>query len=392
MQVIQREQDWLTLSKEVAQRASPLASLIDEEDAIPEEIRSLMWEKGLLNLLPLSGGDGLRTAIICSVVEELSKVSAALGLLVIVQAVGTLPILLAGSPEQKSFFEKEIALRKFVAFALTEPKSGSDAQSIRTEAAREGNHYVLNGSKIFVTNGELSDFFVVFARTGENHKESAISAFMVPRDAQGLEVGPKSDLMGMRGVPTTFLTLRNVRVGREHLLGEEGKGFKVAMKTLDISRPYIGAQAVGIAAGALEFALQFARKRVLFGQPISQQQGIQFMLSDMATGIEAARQLVYHAARAMDSRDPLATRYSAMSKYFASDMAMKVTADAFQVLGGYGCLRGNPVERMMRDAKITQIFEGTNQIQRIVVSRSLLRDHLNGGTQRGGIKAGETDG
>lgn len=367
------EKDLRAALKELEMKAAPHAARIDEENKIPESIRELLWRDGLLDLVPLDGGEPLNARRVCAAVEHASKVSAALGLLLIVQAVGALPVFLAGSAEQKKFYAGEIAAKKFMAFALTETKSGSDAQSIQTRGEKTKDGYVLSGSKIFVTNGELAHHFVIFAQTGSGEKP-AISAFAVQRGDKGLEVGPRSELTGMRGVPTTFLTLRNVKVAEKNRIGREGDGFKIAMKTLDISRPFIAAQAVGIAQASLEAALQFSRKRILFGKPISDQQGIQFMLSDMATGIEAARSLVRRAARSLDEGEKHASRYSAMAKYFASDMAVKVTTDAFQILGGYGCIKGNPVERMARDAKITQIFEGTNQIQRIVVARSLLKD------------------
>jgi len=302
--------------------------------------------------------------------------------MILAHSVGLMPLMMAGNEEQKRrFYTKVAEERALAAFALTEPEAGSDASSLKTTAILQGDYYIVNGRKCFVTNGGVADLYSVFVTTSPGKRREGISVLMVERDTHGLTIGKKEEKMGMRGSDTTDLIFEDAVVPKENLIGEEGQGWELAMMTLNLSRPAIGAQAVGIAQGALDFALEYATKRVQFGQKLADFQGIQFMLADMATKIEAARALVYKAAALLDEkvyeRDRMSARgvdkLSAMAKCFASDVAMEVTTNAVQILGGYGYLKDYPVERMMRDAKVTQIFEGTNQIQRIVIARNLLR-------------------
>ncbi|OAT85816.1 acyl-CoA dehydrogenase family protein [Desulfotomaculum copahuensis] len=363
------------------QKVAPRAAAIDEEDAFPWDLKELFAGQELLGAgVPEAyGGTGAGLPAVCVVVEEIARVSAAASLIVAAQELGLMPILLAGSEEQKRKYLPGLAAGELIsAFALTEPNAGSDAGSVRTGARREGSKYVLNGQKCFITNGGLADVYTVFASTDPARGIKGLSAFIVEKDAPGFAAGKKEKKMGIRGSQTAELIFEDCEVPAENLLGKEGDGFKIAMMTLDHTRPVIGAQAVGIACGALEYALNYARERVQFGRPIAGFQGIQFMLADMGTRVEAARQLVYKAACFIEEAGvkgaPPAeiSRYSSMCKLFASDVAMQVTVDAVQILGGYGYMREYPLERMMRDAKITQIYEGTNQIQRLVVARSML--------------------
>jgi alkylation response protein AidB-like acyl-CoA dehydrogenase len=263
-----------------------------------------------------------------------------------------------------------------MAFCLTEPLAGSDVGSIQMTATKEGGQYLLNGKKSFVTNGGVADKYVVFAKTSPPKGRRGISAFVVDKGSPGMTFSSKDDKIGMRGIPSCTITFKNVSVLNPYLIGEEGDGFKIAMETLNRSRPAIGAQALGIAESAMETATLFAMRRRQFGKPIAKLEGMQFMLAEMATMVESAKALVYKAAWHLDKNLPHATKYSAMSKYFASDVAMKITTDAVQILGGYGCLRGGNLERTMRDAKITQIYEGTNQVQRFVVAEQVIKEFL----------------
>jgi len=296
---------------------------------------------------------------------------------VIVQSVGTLPLLLAGNDAQKSQCLPRIQKEQFImAFCLTEPLAGSDVGSMQMTATREGSQYLLNGKKNFVTNGGVADRYIVFAKTQPPKGRRGISAFAVNKELPGMTFGSKDDKIGMRGIPSCAITFKEVPVPAAQLLGEEGDGFRIAMETLNRSRPAVGAQALGIAESAMETAALFAMRRKQFGKPIAKLEGMQFMLADMATMIESAKALVYKAAWHLDKDLPHATKYSAMSKFFASDVAMKVTTDAVQILGGYGCLKSGNLERNMRDAKITQIYEGTNQVQRFVVAEQLIKEFL----------------
>jgi alkylation response protein AidB-like acyl-CoA dehydrogenase len=294
--------------------------------------------------------------------------------MIAVQELGALPIIIAGSEEQKAKYIPKLASGEYIAaYALTEAGSGSDAAgSMRTRAEKRGDTYVLNGSKIWITQGSVADVICVFAVTDPEKGPNGISAFVVEKTFPGFKVGKLEKKMGIRGSPTCELFFENCVVPAENMLGPEGTGFKTAMKVLDKSRPGIAAQAVGIAQGALDFAAQYAQERMAFGKPIAQQQGIQFMLADMKVEVEASRLLLYEAARKCDESAPDLTLYAALAKLKAGDTAMKVTTDAVQILGGFGYSTDYPVERMMRDAKITQIYEGTQQIQRLVIARTLV--------------------
>ena len=320
------------------------------------------------------GGLGLSFLTYVKVVEEVSKACASSGLMIAVQELGALPIIIAGNDAQKTQYIPKLASGEYIAaYALTEAGSGSDAAgSMRTRAEKRGDSYVLNGNKIWITQGSVADVISVFAVTDPTKGPNGISAFVVEKNFPGFKVGKLEKKMGIRGSPTCELIFENCVVPAENLLGEEGTGFKTAMKVLDKSRPGIAAQALGIAQGALDYATEYTKQRVAFGKPISQQQGLQFMLADMKVEVEASRLLLYEAARKCDQSAPDLTLYAALAKLKAGDTAMKVTTDAVQILGGFGYSTDYPVERMMRDAKITQIYEGTQQIQRLVIARTLV--------------------
>ncbi len=379
--------DWLEeahplrqeVRKMVEEGVKPRAREIEESDAFPFDMADRFFQEGYLQvLIPKEcGGGGGHITSFCIIAEEVAKVSASLSLLVVVQGVGTLPILIAANePKRIELCSQIVRDRLLMAFCLTEPMAGSDVASLQMRATKQRDQYLLNGKKSFVTNGGIADRYVVFAKTDPSRGRRGISAFLVDKDQNGLIYGSKDDKIGMRGVPSCTLTFRDVSVSSEYLLGQEGDGFKIAMETLNRSRPAIGAQALGIAESAMEVATLFAMKRRQFGKPIAKLEGMQFMLAEMATMIESAKALVYKAAYYLDHDLPHATKYSAMSKYFASDVAMKITTDAVQILGGYGCLRSSHLERTMRDAKITQIYEGTNQVQRFVVAEQLIKEFL----------------
>jgi alkylation response protein AidB-like acyl-CoA dehydrogenase len=360
----------------VKERVEPRAAEIDANGEFPWDIKQLFAENDLLGIpFPAEyGGLGGSFVTYVKVVEEVSKACASSALIIAVQELGALPILIGGSDEQKQRWIPDLASgAKIAAYALTEPGSGSDAAgSMRTKARRDGDDYILDGTKIWITNGSVADVVTVFAVTDSSKGANGISAFVVEKGTPGFTVGKLEKKMGIRGSPTVELSFDNCRVPAANLLGEEGVGFKIAMKVLDKSRPGIAAQALGIAQGALDYATEYTKQRVAFGKPISQQQGLQFMLADMKTEVESARLLLYEAARKCDESAPDVTTYAAMAKLKCGDVAMSVTTDAVQLLGGYGYSTEYPVERMMRDAKITQIYEGTQQIQRIVIARSMV--------------------
>lgn len=366
--------------REVAEKVvKPRAKEIEESDEFPFDMASQFFKKGYLQvLIPKHlGGMGGDITSFCIIAEEIAKVSASMALLVIVQSVGTLPILIFGNDSQKLEFCSQIPRDHLImAFCLTEPLAGSDVGSMQMRATRDGDHYLLSGKKSFITNGGVADKYVVLAKTDPSRGRRGISAFLVDKGVHGITFGLKDDKIGMRGIPSCSITFRDVLTSKADLLGEEGEGFKIAMETLNRTRPAIGAQAVGIAESAMEIAGLFAMRRRQFGKPIAKLEGMQFMLAEMATMIESAKALVYKAAWHLDKGLRHATKYSAMCKYFASDVAMKVTTDAVQILGGYGCLKSGNLERTMRDAKITQIYEGTNQIQRFVVAEQLIKEFL----------------
>ncbi|MGH0527599.1 acyl-CoA dehydrogenase AcdA [Bacillus cereus] len=355
---------------------APTAAERDEEERFDRELFDQMAELGLTGIpWPEEyGGIGSDYLAYVIAIEELSRVCASTGVTLSAHtSLAGWPIFKFGTEEQKQKFLRPMAEgKKIGAYGLTEPGSGSDAGGMKTIAKRDGDHYVLNGSKIFITNGGIADIYVVFALTDPESKQRGTSAFIVESDTPGFSVGKKESKLGIRSSPTTEIMFEDCRIPVENLLGGEGQGFKVAMQTLDGGRNGIAAQAVGIAQGALDASVEYARERHQFGKPIVAQQGIGFKLADMATDVEAARLLTYQAAW-LESEGLPYGKESAMSKVFAGDTAMKVTTEAVQVFGGYGYTKDYPVERYMRDAKITQIYEGTQEIQRLVISRMLTK-------------------
>ncbi|MDV2886504.1 acyl-CoA dehydrogenase [Alkalihalophilus pseudofirmus] len=355
----------------------PTAEERDEEERFDREIFDKMAELGLTGIpWPEEyGGIGADYVSYCIAVEELSRVCASTGVTLSAHtSLAGWPVYKFGTEEQKQKFLRPMAEgKKIGAYGLTEPGSGSDAARMKTTAIEDGDNYVLNGSKIFITNGGIADIYIVFAVTDPEARHKGTTAFIVEADTPGFSVGKKEKKLGIRSSPTTEIIFEDCRVPKENMLGKEGEGFKVAMMTLDGGRNGIAAQAVGIAQGALDAAVGYAKERKQFGKPIGAQQGIGFKLADMATKIEASRLLTYQAAW-RESEGVSYGKESAMSKLFAGDTAMDVTVEAVQVFGGYGYTKDYPVERYMRDAKITQIYEGTNEIQRLVISKMLLAD------------------
>ena len=319
-----------------------------------------------------AGADALATAI---VIEEVARACASSSLIPAVNKLGTMPLLLSASASLKQRYLPPVARGEAMfSYCLSEPEAGSDAVSMTTRAVRDGDHWILNGVKRWITNAGVSEYYTVFAVTDPAARSRGISAFVVEKSDEGVSFGAPEKKLGIKGSPTREVYFDNVRIPADRMIGDEGTGFATAMKTLDHTRVTIAAQAVGIAQGALDFALGYAKERKQFGKPIADFQGLQFMLADMGMKIEAARQLTYAAAGKSERGDADLTYFGAAAKCFASDAAMEVTTDAVQLLGGYGYTRDYPVERMMRDAKITQIYEGTNQVQRIVMARQLLKD------------------
>jgi alkylation response protein AidB-like acyl-CoA dehydrogenase len=358
------------------ERVAPRAAEIDRTGEFPEDLRQLLAAQDILALpFPTEhGGLGGELLSICLAVEQLSRACATTGLILAVQELGAMPLLLAGSEEQRARWFPRLASGEWlIAFALTEAEAGSDVAAVRTRAVREGDDYLISGSKRFISHGSVADLITVFAVTdpaAPRHRR--LSCFMVEVPTTGFVVTRLEHKMGLRGSPTAELAFDAVRVPVANLVGEEGGGFDLAMRTLDRSRPGVAAQAVGIAQGALDVAAAYARERKQFGQRIGDFQMIAAMLADMDAATEAARQLLYKACAEIEAGSPDAGRWSAMCKLVAGDTAMRVTTDAVQVLGGYGYIDEYPVERMMRDAKITQLYEGTQQIQRLVIARALL--------------------
>lgn len=356
---------------------APRAAEIDQERRFPRENIEKMAELGLMGVpIPEEyGGAGCDFLSYIITIEEISRACASTGVILAVHtSVGTFPILYFGTEEQKQKYVPKLASGEYLgAFALTEPNAGSDPANLSTTAKLEGDYYIVNGNKIFISNGGEADVYVTFVRTGREKGHKGITCLLVDRDTPGFSIGKIEEKMGLHGDITAELVFDNAKVPKENLLGKEGEGFKVAMSLLDGGRIGIGAQGVGIAQAALETATAYAKERVQFGKPIAQHQAIQFMLADMATRVEAARLLVYRAARMRDMGLPY-SKEASMAKMYATDTAMKVTTDAVQILGGYGYCKEYPVERYMRDAKITQIYEGTNQIQRLVIAKHVLAD------------------
>jgi alkylation response protein AidB-like acyl-CoA dehydrogenase len=365
-----------TLARE---RIAPRAAEIDKTAEFPWDVVELYRENGLFGLMfdEAYGGVGASALLTLVAIEEVSKHCATSGLILAVQELGSLGIKLTGTEEQKRRFLPALASgESLAAYALTEAGSGSDSAAMATEARREGDEYVLNGSKRFITNAGVAKLYVCFAKTDKPAGHDGISAFVVEADTPGFEVGRFEPKMGIKGSTTGELFFNDCRVPAANRLGEEGDGFAIAMRVLDRSRPGIAAQGLGLAQGATDYACAYAKERETFGEPIAKHQLVGGLLADMATRCEAARGLLYRCGRLIDSGadGPELTKLSAMTKLYCTDVAMSVTTDAVQVLGGYGYMQEYPVERMMRDAKVTQIYEGTNQIQRVVIARELLRD------------------
>jgi alkylation response protein AidB-like acyl-CoA dehydrogenase len=371
------------------EKIAPRAKEIDSTGAFPWDLVDIYKKQGFLYLmLPerFGGLDGDITSL-CLVIEEFAKISGAASLIPLAHNVGLMPIMVSANDEQKEYIYNKVIdpdTMYIVAFALTEPNAGSDASHMATNAVKDGNYYYLNGKKTMITNGANAQLYTVFASTNSKMRTKGISAFYVERDYPGVIIGKSEDKMGMIGSDITEIIFDNVRLTKDNLLGKEGDGWDIAMSTLNLSRPAVGAQAVGIAQGALDFSVEYAWKRVQFGQKLADFEGIQFMVADMAIQVEAARALVYDAAHLLDmkvyERDKMSAigvdKLSAMAKVYSADVAMKVTTDAVQILGGYGYTKDYPVERMMRDAKATQIYEGTNQVQRIVIARDIFRKFM----------------
>lgn len=366
------------LARKIAvEKALPLRAELDESGKFPWEVVKSLAEANLtgIGIEEKYGGIGGGTLEYCIATEELSTICGGIALSFAATGLGTMPIILFGTDEQKKKYLPDIAAgKKLAAFGLTEANAGSDAGGMQTTAKKDGDYFILNGTKQWITNGGEAETYSVIAITDRKKGARGASAFILEKDMPGFTFGKKENKMGIRASATRELVFQDCKVHKSQMLGKEGMGFIVAMKTLDRTRPGIAAQAVGIAQGALNEALKYSRQREQFGAKISTFQAVQHMISDMATQVEAARCLVYATARAIDSGSTETSKMSAMCKLFASDTAMKVTTDAVQVFGGYGYMKEYPVEKMMRDAKITQIYEGTNQIQRNVIALELIKE------------------
>ncbi|MFA5271516.1 MAG: acyl-CoA dehydrogenase family protein [Candidatus Omnitrophota bacterium] len=368
------------LCRQVAEeKIRPFSRELDEKEEFPLEIIKTLGQADLFRLcIPESyGGMGANLTNLCIATEEISRVDGGIATAYAASFLGMFPILLFGTEEQKKKYLPDIASgKKLTAFALTEPEAGSDASNVKTVAKKEGDHYILNGIKHFITNGGDAEIYTVIAVTDKTRGARGVSAFIVDKGTPGFTFGKKEEKMGIRASSTRELIFTDVKVSKENLLGQrEGIGFIATMKTFDNSRPGVAAQAVGIAQGALELAIDYAHKRIQFGKPISSFQGIQWMLADMGTKVEAARSLVYSTASMVDRGIKDVGPASAAAKLFASEVAMEVTTNAVQIFGGYGYMRDYPVEKFMRDAKITQIYEGTNQIQKNIIALALIKKY-----------------
>ena len=361
-----------TIRQIVDEKVRPRAAEIDAKGEYPHDIRKLFAEQDIL-ALPFDaqyGGTGTGTLMLQIAVEEIAKACASSALILMIQELGTLPIALFGSDELKDRLLPKCATGEWSpAFALSEPEAGSDPAAMRTTAVRDGDEWVINGSKNWITNSGIADYYVVFAVTDRESRR--LSAFVVESDREGFSVGKLEHKLGIKGSPTGSPIFEDVRVPAANLIGIEGKGLSVALATLERTRLGAAAQAVGIAQGATDYANAYAKERIAFGKPINELQAIQFKLADMETRTAAARELLYKACAMADRNEPGLGKHTSMAKLFASDTAMWVTIEAIQVLGGYGYVTEYPVERMMRDAKITQIYEGTNEIQRVVIARAM---------------------
>jgi alkylation response protein AidB-like acyl-CoA dehydrogenase len=366
------------LARQIAvEKIVPVRAELDEQNKFPTDIMKAIAQADLFGIyIPEEyGGLGKKSLELCITVEELSKACLGVSTSYAANALGSYPILLYGSDTQKKKYLPDIAIgKRLVAFGLTEANAGSDASGIQTTAKLNGNEYVINGTKQWITNGGEADVYTVIAITDKSKGARGASAFIVEKGTPGFTFGKKENKMGIRASSTTELIFNNCRIPKENLIAKEGMGFIVAMKTLDSSRTGVGAQGVGVAQGAIDEAIRFARHRVQFGQPVTSFQAVQHMLADMQTMTEAARSLIYSVSRFIDSGAKDFSRASAMAKLFATDVAMKVTTDAVQVMGGSGYMKDYPVEKMMRDAKILQIYEGTNQIQRNVIALDMIKE------------------
>lgn len=365
------------LCRQIArEKIKPVAAEYDEKEEFPWPIVKILADSDIFGVYIAEeyGGMGGGVFEMALATEELSWGCGGIALAFAATGLGTFPIILFGSDEQKKKYLPKIAKGTIAAFCITEAEAGSDAGSIKTTAKKEGDHYVLNGTKQWITNGGEADIYTVIAMTDKSKGARGASAFIVEKGTKGLDFGKKEKKLGIRGSATREVVFTDCKVPKENLLSREGMGFIVAMKTFDYSRPGVAAQAVGIAQRALDEAVAYAHQRKQFGQLISGFQGMQFILADMSIQVEAARAMVYRAAKLVDSGEKDIAKISAIAKTFASDTAMKVTTDAVQVLGGYGYMREYPVEKLMRDAKITQIYEGTNQIQRSIIAASLIKE------------------
>jgi len=371
------------LARQIAEEhILPVRAELDETGEFPLEVMKILAQADMFRVFVPEeyGGLGTGALELCLVVEELSRICLGVSTTYAANALGTYPILLFGTDEQKKKYLPDIADgKRLVAFALTEPNAGSDAGGIQTTAAKDGDHYVLNGRKQWITNGGEAEIYTVIALTDKAKGARGASAFIVEKGTPGFSFGKKENKMGIRASATRELIFENCRIPQSNMLSREGMGFIVAMKTLDQSRVGVGSQGLGVAQGAFEEAAKFAKQRVQFGQPVISFQAIQHMLADMAIQIEAARALIYSVARYIDSGAKDITKASAMAKTFATDVAMKVTVDAVQVMGGSGYMKDYPVEKMMRDAKILQIYEGTNQIQRNVIGQAIIKELTKAG-------------
>jgi len=365
-------------ARRIAQeRVAPRAAEIDQAKEYPDDIFQLFKQQGFLGLaIPTEyGGSGAGVTGLCLAIEEVAKYCCSSGLIILLSLLPTAPILIAGSEEQKQTYVRRVAAGEYrAAYGLTEPDAGSDVGAMRTRAVREGDEYVLNGEKCFISGATVADFYTIFAKTDPAAGNRGISAFIVPRDAPGFSVGKVDRKMGVRGVPTAQLVMEDCHVPAANLLGQEGQGFKIAMLSLNYLRGAVGARALGLAEGALQYAVEYTRNRQAFGGPLINLQALQFMMADMVSQIEAARLLVYQAAWMTDHG-----RYQkedagmlSVAKCFATEMAVKVASDALQLLGGYGYMEDYPLERMYRDARQLMIVEGTSQIQRIHIARALI--------------------
>ena len=366
------------LSRKIAdEKIRPVAAKYDQTEEFPWDIMKILAQSDLFAIfVPQEyGGTGGGVLDLCITTEELSRACGGIAVCYAASALGTFPIILFGNEEQKKKYLPDLASgRKIAAFGITEPEAGSDASAIKTTAKKEGNYYILNGLKHFITNGGDAQIYTVIAMTDKAKGARGASAFIVEKETPGFAFGKKEDKLGIRASSTRELIFTDCKIPKENLLAREGMGFIVTMKTFDMSRPGVAAQAVGIAQGALDVTVKYTKERQQFGKTISSFQGIQWMLADMATQIEASRALVYACARELDAGVKDVGRDSAMAKMFASDAAMKVATDAVQILGGYGYMKDYPVEKYMRDAKITQIYEGTNQIQRNIIGLQLIKE------------------